>query len=75
MATVFDTGDLRITRTETGTDRAYYKVDYAGHDLLIGACGADLPEAAVSEADLVLDCESDWPMDKPVFVFRDGSVN
>ena len=58
-----------------GTDHAYYKVDYAGHDLLIGACGADLPETAVSEADLVLECESDWPRDKPVFVFRDGSVN
>ena len=74
-ATVFDTGDLRITKTEAGTDRAYYKVDYAGHDLLIGACGADLPETAILEADLVLECESDWPMDKPVFVFRDGSVN
>ena len=75
MATVFDTGDLRVTKTEAGTDHAYYKVDYAGHDLLIGACGADLPETAVSEADLVLECESDWPRDKPVFVFRDGSVN
>jgi len=75
MATVFDTGDLRVTKTEAGTDRAYYKVDYAGHDLLISACGASLPETAVSEADLVLECESDWPRDKPVFVFRDGSVN
>jgi hypothetical protein len=74
-ATVFDTGDLRISKVETGTDRALYIVDYVGHSALIAGCGADLPETASSEVDLVLSCESDWPEDGPVFVFQDGLVN
>lgn len=74
-ATVFDTGDLRIGKVETGTDRAVYRVDYSGHGIVVAGCGAEVPETVASDADLVLDCESHWPTDQPVFIFRAGAVN
>ena len=75
VATVFDTGDLRISKFETGTDRAFYVVDYVDHTALIAGCGIELPDSVTDGIDLVLDCESNWPTAEPVFVFRDGVVN
>ena len=75
VATVFDTGDLRISKFETGTDRAFYVVDYVDHTALIAGCGIELPDSVTDGIDLVLDCESNWPTADPVFVFRDGVVN
>ena len=71
-AIVFDTGDLRIRKFESGTDRAAYAVDYNGHSVVIASCGAELEEAQLTEADQVLSCESVWPQAGPVFIFQDN---
>ena len=68
VATVFDTGDLRIHKVETGTDRAAYLMDYAGQRAVVSGCGAALAEAFRKDADHELACESDWPLNEPVFV-------
>mgnify|MGYP003887781993 CR=1 FL=1 len=70
-AIVYDTGDLRIRKFESGTDRAAYAVDYNGHSVVIASCGAELEEAQLTEADQVLSCESVWPQTGPVFIFQD----
>lgn len=72
-ATVFDTGDLRIRKFETGTERATYIVDYNGHHLVISSCGGAPLQELSGGAYRVLNCESDWPIGSPEFVFRDGA--
>ena len=72
-ATVFDTGDLRVRKFETGTDRATYIVDYARHNLILSSCGGTPLQELSGGEFRVLDCESEWPLGAPEFVFRDGS--
>ena len=69
-AIVFDTGDLRITKIETGTSRAGYWVDYAGRRAVLEPCGVTEASQDTENSDYTMRCGGDWQLDEPVFVYR-----
>lgn len=69
---VLDTGDLRVTKHETGASRAVYFIDYAGYQVVLVPCGAAQQQAPEfdSGANVVLSCDSGWALEGPIFVYQ-----
>ncbi|KCZ47391.1 MBL fold metallo-hydrolase [Hyphomonas pacifica] len=67
---VFNTGDLQVTKIESRSSRAGYWVDYEGHRVVLEPCGANQAEEFAGAADLILNCESGWPLKTPKFVIQ-----
>jgi len=67
---VLDTGDLQVTRIESGSSRAIYLVDYAEHRVLLHPCGAGPVDAFMDGVDFALTCETGWEFEAPHFVMR-----
>ena len=70
-AIVFNTGDLQVTRIESRSSRAGYWVDYEGRRVVLEPCGANQAEEFAGDADVILNCESGWPLKTPKFVIQD----
>lgn len=74
-ATVFDTGDLIVTRRNAGIGLAAYRIDYLGHVVSVVPCGANKLEESAVEDGFVLSCAPDgtpWPLKAVEFIYRES---